>query len=96
MKLVLCLIFLTTAIAFGQTVQQGLPEIIKGTVKQTTHFEQLSSIDTIDQNLDSREKSFQYGKAIAVNFSFPINFQIDTLPNGDRVYQLGIESQNAI
>ena len=96
MKLVLCLLILSTSIAFGQIVQQGLPEIIKGTVKQTSHFEKLSNIDTVDQNQDPREKSFQYGKAIAVNFIFPTNYLVDTLKNGDRVYQLGIESQNAI
>ncbi len=96
MKRVLCLIFLTSAITFGQTVQRGLPEIVKGTIKKTNHFEQLSQIDTIEQTHDPREKSFQYGTAISVNFSFPSNFLIDTLPNGDRVYQLGIESKNAI
>ena len=104
MRFYLLILFLLSigGSVFTQTIP-GLPYSISKKVLQTTDFLIMPSVDAekeITKNeqaeITSREKIQQYGKALDVNIDVLKAAKIDTLPNGELVYQLGISCQNAV
>ena len=103
MRLYLLILFL---LSFGSVFTQttpGLPYSISKQVRQTSDFLIMPSVDAeqeITKNeqseLDSREKIQQYGKAFEVDLDLLKSARIDTMPNGELVYQLGITCPNAL
>ena len=103
MRLYLLILFL---LSFGSVFTQttpGLPYSISKQVRQTSEFLIMPSVDAeqeITRNeqseLDSREKIQQYGKALEVDLDLLKSARIDTMPNGELVYQLGIICPNAL
>ena len=103
MRLYLLILFLLSIGGVCAQTIPGLPYSISKKVQQTTDFLMMPSVDAekeITKNeqaeITSREKIQQYGKALDVNIDVLKAAKIDTLPNGELVYQLGISCQNAV
>jgi hypothetical protein len=103
MRLYLLILFL---VSFGSVFTQttpGLPYSISKQVRQISKFLSMPSVDAEEEiskndlaNLSTRVKIQQYGKALDVDFDVLSTSEKNTLPNGDVVYQLGIECKNAV
>ena len=103
MRLYLLILFL---VSFGSVFTQttpGLPYSISKQVRQISKFLSMPSVDAEEEiskndlaNLSTRVKIQQYGKALDVDFDVLSTSEKSTLPNGDVVYQLGIECKNAV
>ncbi len=87
---------------FSQVVA-SLPSVLIGNVVKTTSFHTLDLVDAGQEitkneieNNTRKEKIMQYGKALNVDFNVLSTSEKSTLPNGDVVYQLGIECKHAV
>jgi len=86
----------------AQTIP-GVPYTISKHVRQTSNFISMPSVDAEKEiskneqlNVTNREKIQYYGKALEVGMDMLTSSTVDTLPNGDLVYQLGISCPNAV
>ena len=94
MRFYLLILFLLSIGGVCAQTIPGLPYSISKKVPQTTDFLIMPSVDAekeITKNeqaeITSREKIQQYGKALDVNIDVLKAAKIDTLPNGELVYQ---------
>ncbi len=103
MRLYLLILFLLSIGSVFTQTTSGLPYSISKQVRQTSEFLIMPSVDAEEEitkneqsNLNNREKVQQYGKAFEVDVDILTSARIDTLSNGELVYQLGITCPNAL
>ncbi len=104
-KIILFLAILTLFIhpCLSQTVNLGEPLIFKDKVEKTKSFYQTPSVNNSQEieledsriNL-SQDKMFRFGKEHSVLINIFQEAEKTILPNGDILYQFGIECKNAI
>jgi len=103
MRLNLLILFLLCVGSVCSQTIPGLPYSVSGHVKKTAVFMRMSTVDadveiakSEQEVIESREKIQQYGKALDVDLDILKSATVDTMPNGELVYQLGITCPNAL
>jgi hypothetical protein len=103
MRLDLLILFLLYVGSVCSQTTPGLPYSVSGYVKKTAVFMRMSTVDadveiakSEQEVIESREKIQQYGKALDVDLDILKSATVDTMPNGELVYQLGVTCPNAL
>lgn len=89
--------------SFAQIVDFGLPQTIRGKINKTKVFAQMPAVDADAQMIQDEQnriggidKVFRFGVEHVVNTNILSEAFKQTLPNGDVVYQYGINCPEAV
>jgi len=89
--------------SFAQIVDFGLPQTVRGKINKTKVFAQMPAVDADAQMIQDEQnriggidKVFRFGVEHVVNTNILSEAFKQTLPNGDVVYQYGINCPEAV